>query len=119
RDMWSFLSLEHFLHDVRYALRVLVKNPGFSTIAILSLALGIAGNTAIFSIINALLIRPLPFQEPDRLVRITSLYPKAIFEYFQQHSKTMEIAFVGPGSDINLIGQGPAIRVNATQTTAN
>ena len=119
RDMWGFRAIEHLLQDVRYALRVFTKNLGFSSVAIISLALGIAGNTAIFSIVNALLIRPLPFHEPDRLVRITNLHPKALLEYFQQHSRTMDIAFVGPGAEINLTGQGPAMRVTASETSAN
>ena len=119
RDMWGFRSLEHLLQDARYAIRVLIKNPAFSAVAILSLALGIAGNTAIFSIVNALLIRPLPFQDPSRLVRITNLHPQALFEYFQQRSKTMDIASVSPGFEINLTGQGPAMRVTASATSAN
>lgn len=119
RDMWGFVSLESLLHDVRYALRVFRRNPGFASIAILSLALGIAGNTAIFSIINTLLIKPLPFEEPSRLMRITELYPKAILEYFQQRSKTMDIAFVSPGSEFNLTGAGPAVRITGSETSAN
>lgn len=119
RDMWSFLSIEYLLQDICFALRVFRKNLGFSSIAILSLALGIAGNTAIFSIINALLIRPLPFREPSRLVRITQLYPKAILEYFRQHTRTMDIAFVARGSELNLTGQGPAVRITASETFAN
>lgn len=117
--MWGFVSIDNLLHDVRYALRMFRRNPAFSSIAILSLALGIAGNTAIFSIINTLLIKPLPFEEPSRLMRITQLYPKAILEYFQQHSKTMDIAFVSPGSEFNLTGVGPASRITGSETSAN
>jgi len=119
RDMWGFVSVDSLLHDIRYALRIFTRNPGFASIAILSLALGIAGNTAIFSIVNTLLIKPLPFREPSRLVRITQLYPKAIFEYFQQHTKTMEIAFVSPASEFNLTGIGPASRIAGSETSAN
>ena len=81
-EAWAFLSIEQLLRDIRYALRSLRINLGFSAVAILSLALGIAGTTAIFSIINALLIRPLAFMDPSRLVRITELYPKAVLELF-------------------------------------
>jgi len=119
RDMWGFISIDDLLHDVRYALRMFGRNPGFASIAVLSLALGIAGNTAIFSIINTLLIKPLPFKEPSRLIRITGLYPKAILGYFQQRSRTLDIAFVSPGSEFNLTGVGPASRIRGSETSAN
>jgi len=72
RAIWSLIWLERFAQDVKYGARVLRKNPGFTVIAILTLALGIGANTAIFSTIDVLMLEPLPFTSADQLVRVYS-----------------------------------------------
>jgi predicted permease len=76
RAMWGLASLETFWQDLRYGVRMLLKRKGFTAVAALTLALGVGANTAVFSVINAVLIRSLPFAEADRLVMIWETHPE-------------------------------------------
>jgi putative ABC transport system permease protein len=125
-ELWGFVWLEQLWQDIRYGLRMLAKNPGFTAVAVLTLALGIGANTAIFSVVHAVLIRPLPFKDPARLVMIWATWPKrgqyrinvspADFADWKEQSKTIEhmSATWSAGSLISIYGEPsaiPAVRV--------
>jgi hypothetical protein len=76
RDQRGLPVIDSLTQDLRYALRGIRKNPGFAAVAILSLAIGIGANTAIFSIVNAVLLRSLPFHDPDRIYAIREILPQ-------------------------------------------
>ena len=94
--------LEDLGKDLRYTVRTLRRSPGFLTVSVLSLALGIGANTAIFSLINAVMLRSLPVQEPERLVQITRLTPDGkpgvisypLFQYFRDNLKSISASAV-------------------------
>jgi putative ABC transport system permease protein len=119
--------METFLQDVRFGLRTLVKNPGFAYVAVLTLALGVGANAAIFSVVNAVLLRPLPWSEPDRTVMIWSRWTAFDKTWvsdgevngYRRQSRTL--AEVGAWSDgqVNLTGDGEPERVASGFVTAN
>src|SRR6266403_5941787 len=116
--------MEHLLQDIRYGMRMLAKNPAFTVIAVLTLALGIGANTAIFSVVENLLLRPLPYSQPERLVEIANTYlpqiPKAglspgdYADWKRQNSSFSEMgAYAKVLQGFNLSGEGEPQRVQA------
>ncbi|MGC0773378.1 MAG: ABC transporter permease [Candidatus Acidiferrum sp.] len=117
--------MSKLLQDVRYAFRLLAKNPGFTAIAILTLALGIGANTAIFSVVNGVLLRPLPFRDPSRLVLIAekSSFPVISTSYenymdWRDQSHSFESMEATRGGAITLTGAGEPERLNVQMATA-
>src|SRR3954451_21075528 len=81
--------METILQDFRYAVRRLVRSPGFTIVALLTLILGIGANTAIFSVVNAVLFRPLPFPNPDRILTVWGHFPRLGVD--QMHASEPEV----------------------------
>src|SRR5271170_6911047 len=110
---------------MRYALRMMAKSPSFTVIAILTLALGIGANTAIFTVANALLLRPLPYQDPDQLVRVATERDRAgylslpFFTALRDHNRSFSgVAAYGQES-FNLTGRGEPDQIAAERVTWN
>jgi len=111
---------------VRYSLRVLGKNPGFAAIAILTLALGIGANTALFSVVNGVLLRPLPYPQPDSIVAIsekTASFARSSISYpnfldWQRANSTFSSIAAYRSDDFSITGRGEAERVRIGMVSA-
>ncbi|MGB6483132.1 MAG: ABC transporter permease [Candidatus Acidiferrales bacterium] len=131
RDMWTFHSMEKLLQDLRYGARMLRKSPGFTAIAVLTLALGIGANTAIFSVVNAVLLKPLPYPDANRVTMMYLQEPSlplgrgdmgdADFLALeqQQHSFESVAAYKPSDNGFTLIGNGEPEEIPGGQVTAH
>ena len=97
--------------DLRYGMRMLAKNPGFTAVAVVTLALGIGVNTAIFSLVNGILLQPLRFEKADRLVAITDWYPQGALVAMRANLRSMEVAGYSDDQELNLTGLGDPVRL--------
>jgi predicted permease len=113
--------------DIRYAFRMLLKKPGFTLVVVLTLALGIGANAAIFSVVKGVLLNPLPFPDPDQLVTFhqskpnfdTGAIPYLNFVDLQRENRTFSSMAISRGAGFTLIGAGEAERVTARMVSAD
>ena len=104
--------------DIRFGFRQLRKSIGFTAVASLTLALGIGANTAIFSVVSGILLRPLPYPHPSELVSVTGTYPKGAFAAMREQVHTMEVAAYAEGHEFNLTHAGDPVRLTGTMVSA-
>jgi predicted permease len=119
--------IETLRQDLRFGARTLLRNPGFATVAVVTLALGIGANAAIFSVVNAVLLRPLPWAEPDRAVMIWSKWTAfdktwvatgEVVDYRKRSRTLQEVGAWGEGQ-VNLTGDGEPERLSSANVSAN
>jgi predicted permease len=128
RDMRRINYIESFLQDVRYGLRQLRRNPSFTAVAVITLALGIGSNTAIFSVVNAVLLHPLPYKDPGQLVlimeRLPTITPKPIplpapdVVEFQRESRTFQNVAGFQSIHMELSGGEQPQRISAARVSS-
>ena len=117
RDGRGARWIEDGVMDLRYARRSLRRSPGFAAVAIATLALGIGANAAIFSVVDGVLFRPLPFSAPERLVALSDLGYKGELLEFRERARTLEIEAIGVGSEFNLTGSGEPVRLQGADVS--
>jgi predicted permease len=127
RDLWTFAFLEALWRDLRYAIRTLKKTPVFSIVAVLSLALGIGANAALFSLADVMLLRALPVRNPQELVEFVARYPDggqtnlpyAVYEYLRRDRDALADVFAIVSSDVALQAGGGSERAAAHEVSGS
>lgn len=120
------LRLDQFRQDFRYAVRTLLNSPGFSLVAVLTLALGIGATTTIFSVVNAMVLKPLPYEQPGQLVQVfeaprpgaQNVVSPGVFLDWREQGTRFEGFAAYTGAAMNLTGVGDPIRVNGLKMSA-
>jgi len=126
REAWSFPRIETFIQDLRYGLRGIRRSPGFSLVVIVTLALGIGANTAIFSVVNSVLLRPLPYPAAERLVWLGESDPKAEgisvtwvnYQYWRKENHSFEAMAGFHTAHLTVTGRGEALFTRAGVVTS-
>jgi predicted permease len=127
RAAWQFPQFETVVQDIRYGLRGIRKSPSFSLVVILTLALGIGANTAIFSVVYSVLLRPLPYPHGERLVRLGESTAQASgvavtwinFQHWRAENDAFEDMAASTGADLTLTGRGDAVLTHALLVTSS
>ena len=125
RDRRGVPMLETLLQDARFGARMLRKSPGFTAVTVLTLALGIGANTAIFSVVSSVLLRPLPFKDPDRLAALMDYLPRqnenlvmdADYRAWSQQALSFESMAAYESGEFTLTGAGEPQRINSLRVT--
>ena len=119
--------MDQLVQDLRYAVRTLVKTPGFTIVAILTLAIGIGANAAIFSVVNAVLLKPVPFPDPDRLVMFMNTFPQgsgsgaspAKYQHWRAQTRVVQDVAAFRNNIVNFTGGGVPEQLTAGEVTAD
>jgi len=119
RDVWGWGSLDRIIEDLRFGMRMLAKSPGFAAAAVLTLAVGIGANTALFSVVNGVLFNPLPYPQPEQLVTLHESKPNfeagsisfLNFQDWRKQNTTFSKMAISRGYSFNLTGAGDAEQV--------